>query len=109
MNAFEIKKENKAVYIVNNTACHIDGEPFTYQQGDEIDAELLCQELNALFGYKTSLQNIMTIIHNIKYNNWEWSDLNDYVYKGISLDALYSKYDDLYKEILESQKGDNDV
>lgn len=95
MKSFSVKKENGAVYIINHTAHHIDGENFKYEQGNKSDANLLCEELNELFSYKVSFQEIMTIIHNIKYRDWEWSDLEDYIYKGISLDDLWNKYDDL--------------
>ena len=92
MNAFEIKRENKAVYIVNNTACHIDGEPFRYKQGDEIDADFLCKELNELHTCKETLSDIMSIIHNIKYGNSDWQDLDDFIYKGINIeDALHDE------------------
>lgn len=90
---FNIEENNGAIFIVNNTSCHIDGEPFKYEQVDKYDASLLCEELNDLTQAKIDLQEIMNIIHNIKYNNWEWQDLDDYIYKGISLDELYNKHD----------------
>ena len=104
---FSVKEEDETVWLVNHTACHIDGEPFEYEQGNKIDADLLCNELNELFEYKVTFQDIMTIIHNIKYGEWKWSDLDDYIYKGISLDTLWSRYDDLYKAVY--QGDDNDV
>ena len=88
MSNFEIEEKDGKIWIVNHTAHHIDGEPFKYEQGDEIDAEFLCKECNELFQAKIDLNEIMNLVHNVKYGKLEWSDLDDYFYKGKSMEEM---------------------
>ena len=94
--AFDIKKENGTVWIINNTACHIDGKPFQYRQIDEDRAKALCEILNNLQSDSDFLSDVMNIVHNIKYGNWKFEDLIDYIYTETSIDELYEKYDTLH-------------
>lgn len=98
---FTVKKNNGETWIVDNTACHIDGEPMKYKQLDECRAEMLCKTLNDLKSESFTLQDIMNIIHNIKYGNWKLEDLLDYVYSKADMDELWSRYDDIAKALKE--------
>ena len=104
---FTTEEKDGKIWIVNNGATHIDGEPFKYKQIDKCRAEMLCEELNDLFEYKVFAKEVLEIIHCIKSNLLNWSDLDDYIYKGINIDELRCKYDDLYKAVLNTQKGDD--
>ena len=98
---FTVEENNKETWIVNNTACHIDGEPFKYKQVDKCRAEMLCEILNDLEEESITLHDIMAIIHNIKYSNWKLEDLLDYIYGGINMDEIYARYDDIAKALKE--------
>ena len=91
-------KMNKLSTIL---ACHIDGEPFKYEQINKSEADLICELLNDLEEKSITLHDIMAIIHNIKYSNWKLEDLLDYIYSGVSIDEIYARYDDIAKALLE--------
>lgn len=99
---FDIETKGEETWIVDNTACHIDGEPFKYKQVDKCRTEMLCKTLNELKQDSFELAHIMNIIHNIRYGNWEWQDLLDYL-SGTSLDDLWAKHDDLSRMIQENE------
>ena len=107
-NNFEVKEKDEKIWIINHTSCHIDGEPFEYEQSNQDDAKLLCQELNQLLRYKISFSEIMGIIHNIKYGDWHWEDLEEYVYKGTSMNELWCKHDELCKMITKEKENQNE-
>ena len=98
---FTTEKKDDKIHIVNNMACHIDGEPFIYEQNNENDANVICELLNDLQQESITLHDIMTIIHNIKYSDWKIEDLLDYVYGGVNIDEIYARYDDIAKALLE--------
>ena len=107
MDYFEIKKRDEKVYIVDNTCCDMDGEHFEYEQANKFDAETICERLNTLQSSKTTLNDIMDIIHNIKYGDFEYSDLEDYIYKGVNLEDIHCKYNNITKTIKEMNKNED--
>ena len=104
MNCFDIETKGEEIWIVDNTACHIDGEPFKYKQANKSEAEMLCEVLNDLKQDSFVLKNIMEIIHNIRHNNWKWEDLIDYLYNGKDMDDLWCRYDEITKMIKEMKE-----
>ena len=73
MSCFEVEVKDGKVWIVNNIACHIDGEPFKYRQVDECRAEMLCTLLNELSEFKAEAHEIITLLQDIKYANADYS------------------------------------
>lgn len=104
---FTIKEDKGKVWIVNNTASHIDGKPFKYRQVDKCRAEILCEMLNHMKQESFNLQEIMTIIHNIKYGNWKLEDLMKYIYEGIDIKEIYKEKEYIY-EVMYCRYGELD-
>lgn len=104
---YTIEKKDDEVWIVDNTTCHIDGEPFKYKQVDECRAKALSEVLNELHSYKQSLKDIMEIIHNITYGEFEYTDLENYIYKGVNIEDIHYKYDDIARTIKEMNKNED--
>lgn len=102
MKYFTIEKDKDKTYLVDNTRCDIEGKPFKYEV-DKYDAKELADMMNQLFSEHISLAEILNIVHNIKYGKWDWNDLHDYIYKGISMDELWCRYDSIHKVIIEAK------
>lgn len=104
---FTVEEQDGKIWIIDNTACHIDGEPFKYKQVDKCRAEMLCEILNDLKSESFTLQDVMNIIHNIKYSNWKLEDLLDYVYGKADMDELWARYDDIHATLRRIQNEHN--
>ena len=101
---YTVRKENERVWIVDHTCCDMEGEPLEYEQKYEYEAKEICETLNSLTSSAETLSNIMEIIHHIKYGKGEWQDLDDYIYKGISMDKIRCRYDDIWEMIIRAKE-----
>lgn len=104
---FTVEKQDGKIWIIDNTCCDMEGEHFKYEQVDKYDAKSICKRLNELSESQSVLSDIMKIVHNIKYNKWSWEDLDDYLYKNVSLDDLWCKYDDIHATILRRTQNEH--
>lgn len=69
MSCFEVEVKDGNVWIVDNSAHHIDGEPFKYRQIDECRANMLCDVLNVLYECCIHGKEVVSKLHDIKYSN----------------------------------------
>ena len=85
--------KRKDKIIIDGTRCDILGNSLEYDMENEYDIELICKFLNEFFEGKMILEEILRIMHGIKYGDLEYEALDDYIYKGVDINDIFK--DDL--------------